>query len=462
VRKLKSLLQVAKHMSWESLRDWVTNLESHNDAVTVDEPVSTKYEVAAYIKKSCNEGGPMFRFTNVEGHSMDILGGVYGTKSRILEALDVDSHQAGVKKYLEAIENPIEPTVVQDGPVCEVIETDPDLNEIPIVHHNEYDEGHYVTAGIQVANLPHTGVRGQGIYRMPKIDNETLGLYSPEERRVGYAYRQNADRGETTELAIVLGADPSVTMGSIANVAHSQDKYGIGGAFKGKSIELVSCKTVDIEVPANAELILEGIIKPEQEYDEGWFGEYPGCYSHSDTIPKVEITGIMKREDAMYHTILTGFPPTENNYMNWIGESSTVKQDAERAVPAIDQATVKCGTYGGNGRYEAIVSVNKRLDGEPWNIISSVLGGRTGAKYCTVVDADVDIYDEKQVNWAMNTRVQPDRDVHTFPTMVGASLDPSGPSRQAQKMGIDATIPNNEDSEEYQRAEVPGTEDVSW
>lgn len=449
-------------MSWASLRDWVQDLEARGDLITVNEQVSTKYEIAAYIKKSCNSAGPAFRFTNVEGSEMDGLGSIYGAKRRILEALDVDSHPEGVQTYQEATDHPIEPTIVEDGPVREVIDTDPDLDQIPIVHHNEHDEGHYITAGIQVANLPHTGVRGQGIYRMPKIDSQTLGLYSPEERRVGYAYRANAEEGKTTELAIVLGAGPEVTMGSIANVPHSQDKYGIAGAFKSEPVELVSCNTIDVDVPAHAELVLEGVVKPEQKYDEGWFGEYPGCYSHSDTIPEVEITGIMRREDAMYHTILTGFPPTENNYMNWIGESSTVRQDAERAVPAIDQATVKCGTSGGNGRYEAIVSVDKRLDGEPWNIIASVLGGRTGAKYCTVVDADVDIYDDTEVNWAINTRVQPDRDIHTFPTMVGASLDPSGPSRQSQKMGVDATIPNDDNPEEYQRAEVPDVEDISW
>ncbi len=449
-------------MTARSFRDWVDELRNQGEFVDVEEAVSTKFEIAAYIKRSCEVGGPVFRFRNVDGHSMDVVGGLYGTKSRILSALDVDTHEAGMDRYVSASENPIEPTIVDDGPVKDVIDTDPSLEEIPIVHHNEHDDGHYITAGVQVANLPHTGVRGQGIYRMPRYDDEHLGLYSPAERRVGRAYRINGDEGESTDLAIVLGASPAVTMGSIANVPHTQDKYGVAGAIQAEPVELVPCETIDVDVPADAELVIEGKIHPDEQMDEGPFGEYPGCYSGSEQIPLVEVTGIMHRTDPMYHTILTGFPPTENNLMNWIGESATVKQDAERAVPEVDQATVKCGTAGGNGRYEAFVSIDKRVDGEPWNVIASVLGGRTGAKYCTVVDSDVNVYDETQLNWAYNTRVQPQRDVHQFPRMVGASLDPSGGNRQSDKMGIDATVPTDEDTRKYRRARVPGVDDVEW
>lgn len=449
-------------MVHRSLRDWISELRDGADFVDIDEAVSTTFEIAAYIKKSCNRGGPAFRFRNVDEHSMDVVGGLYGTKSRVLSSLDVDDHEAGMDRYTTASENPIEPVIVDDGPVREVIDTDPDLSDVPIVRHNEHDDGHYVTAGIQVVNLPHTGVRGQGIYRMPRHDDTHLGLYSSAERRVGRAYRINGDNDEPTDLAIVIGASPAVTMGSIANVPHTVDKYGVAGGLQEEPIELVRCETIDVDVPADAEMVIEGRIHPDHTMEEGPFGEYPGCYSGGGTIPLVEVTAITRREDAMYHTILTGFPPTENNLMNWIGESATVKQDAERAVPEVNEATVKCGTAGGNGRYEAFVSINKRVDGEPWNVILSVLGGRTGAKYCTVVDGDVDVYDERQLNWALNTRVQPRRDVYRFPRMVGASLDPSGSNRQSDKLGIDATIPLEDDRESYRRVAVPGIDDVDW
>lgn len=449
-------------MTWVSLRSWLDRLAKADDLIEIDDPVSTKYEIAAYIKKSCNESGPAFRFTNVEGYDMDVLGGLYGSKRRILESLGVDSHRKGVEVYKEADSNQIHPEVVSSGPVQDFVDTSPDLTTVPIVHHSERDAGHYITGATLVANLPHTGVRGQGIHRMMRRDEDELTLWAPEERRIGYAYRKNEENGEQTELAIVVGPPPAVTMGGIANVPHDTDKYSVAGGILGEPVELVSCETVDIEVPAHAEMVIEGVIRPDRDVPEAPFGEFPGCYSGKRMTPVIEVTGVMRRDDAMYHTILTGFPPTENNLMNWVPRSATVKQDAERAVPEIDQATVKCGESGGNGMYEAFVSINKQLDGDPLNVISSVLGGRSQAKYCVVVDDNIDLYDEKQVNWALNTRVQPHQDVHKFKNMTGAPLDPSGPSRQSEKLGVDATVPIDDEGEKYDRVTVPGVEDVNW
>ena len=210
-------------------------------------------------------------------------------------------------------------------------------------------------------------------------------------------------------------------------------------------------------------MVIEGLIHPDNLVEEAPFGEFPGTYGPKQMCPVVEITGIMQRSDAMYHTILTGFPPTENNLMNWLPRSATVRQDAERAVPSVKQALVKCDPYsGGNGMYEAFVSIDKRLEGDPKNVIAAVLGGRCQAKYCVVVDTDIDLYDERQINWALNTRVQPHRDVITFPTMTGAPLDPSGPPRQSEKMGIDATVPLDGDKFTFSRVTVPGSDEVEW
>lgn len=445
-----------------ALRDWADALERRGDLVEIDDPVSTKYEIAAYIKRSCNVAGPAFRFTDVEGHDMDVIGGLYGTQERVLEAIEADSHPDGVEQYEAASDELVDPVVVDDGPVREVVEDDPDLTDLPIVWHSERDAGYYISAGTLVVNLPHTGARGQGIHRMMRRDAGELTLWAPPERRVGYAYRSNGDEGRPTEVAIVIGAPPAVTMGSVSNVPHSIDKYRVAGGLAGEPVELVPCETIDVDVPASAELVIEGLIRPDTSVPEAPFGEFPGCYSGAQETPIVEVTGITRRADAMYHTILTGFPPTENNLMNWIPRSATVKRDAERAVPRVEQALVKCGRTGGNGMYEAFVAIDKRLEGEPWNVISSVLGGRCQAKYCTVVDTDIDLYSEPEVNWAINTRVQPRRDVYTFPTMAGAPLDPSGPLRQSQKMGIDATVPLDADRENFRPVEVPGVDDVSW
>ena len=433
----------------QSLRKWASNLEKRGDLVVIDKEVSTKFEIAAYIKKSCEVEGPAFRFTNVVGYDMDVLGGFYGTKARILESVGVETHEQGVQKYIDAINNQIEPKTVKKAPVKEVVKTgdDVDLYDLPIVLHSEMDFGDYVTGASLISNLPHSGVRGSGIHRMYRQSKQELTIWAPPERRIGYAYRVNQDKGEPTEVAVVIGTPPAVTMGSISNVPHSVDKLSIAGGLQGSPIEIV----------------IEGLIHPDNLVEEAPFGEFPGTYGPKQMCPIVEITGIMQRSDAMYHTILTGFPPTENNLMNWLPRSATVRQDAERAVPSVKQALVKCDPYsGGNGMYEAFVSIDKRLEGDPKNVIAAVLGGRCQAKYCVVVDTDIDLYDERQINWALNTRVQPHRDVITFPTMTGAPLDPSGPPRQSEKMGIDATVPLDGDKFIFSRVIVPGSDEVEW
>ncbi len=449
----------------KSLREWAENLEKRGDLVVIDKEVSTKFEIAAYIKKSCEVEGPAFRFTNVTGHETEVIGGFYGTKARILESVGVETHEQGVAKYVDATNNLIEPELVSKAPVKEVIKTgeDVDLYEIPLVHHSKMDLGDYITGASLIANLPHSGVRGSGIHRMYRQSKQELTIWAPPERRIGYAYRVNQDKGEPTEVAVVIGPPPAVTMGSISNVPHFIDKLSVAGGLQGSAIELVKCATIDVDVPAHAEMVIEGIIRPEKLVEEAPFGEFPGTYGPKQMSPIVEITGIMHRSDAMYHTILTGFPPTENNLMNWLPRSATVRQDAERAVPSVKQAIVKCDPYsGGNGMYEAFVSIDKRLEGDPRNVIAAVLGGRCQAKYCVVVDSDIDLYDERQINWALNTRVQPHRDVMTFPAMTGAPLDPSGPPRQSEKMGIDATVPLDGDKFTFSRVTVPGTDEVEW
>ena len=194
------------------------------------------------------------------------------------------------------------------------------------------DFGDYITGASLISNLPHSGVRGSGIHRMYRQSKQELTIWAPPERRIGYAYRVNQDKGESTEVAVVIGPPPAVTMGSIANAPHFVDKLSIAGGLQGSPIEVVKSKPIAVDVPAPAAMVIEGLIHADNLVEEAPFGEFPGTYGPKQMCPVVEITGIMQRSDAMYHTILTGFPPTENNLMNWLPRSATVRQDAERAV----------------------------------------------------------------------------------------------------------------------------------
>jgi 2,5-furandicarboxylate decarboxylase 1 len=282
----------------------------------------------------------------------------------------------------------------------------------------------------------------------------------PAERRVGRAALKAEDRGERFGVAVVLGAGPFVDLASQAKIPHTQDKLGVAGALAGRPIELVRCQTVDADVPAEAEIVIEGHFLPGVREPEGPFGEVAGTYGLLGNRHVFEVSAITRRRDAMYQTALTGMPTTDNHVQGWPAICESIKRLAQQACPEVVDVHA-IGPY-----YLAIVSIRKRLAYEARNVILSVLGPTAGApqaKYCIVVDPDVNVRDIDQVLWALYTRVQPDRDAIVFPPMVGAPLDPSAPvHRHSAKMGFDATVPLGESRERYNRVVVPGADQVSW
>ena len=444
---------------WKDMRQFLAFLEQKGDLVTIKKPVSTDFEVAAYIRKSSDVEGPCFVFDDIAGYpGWRVAGAMYAAPRRILDGLSVSIEEA-TRHYLKAIQNPMSWQVVETGACKEIIVTGDDvsLSDVPIVRHSEKD-GKYITAGVQVARDPDTGVHGLGMHRMELFGERRLGLWAPGERRIGRARVKQEERGQRLEIAVVIGPDPCTTLASCARVPHDQEKYEIASALLGEPLKLVRCETIDVLVPADAECIIEGYIEPNDRFSESPFGEFPGCYGGRMEVPVMTVTAITHRRDPIYQTVLTGFPVTEDHLLNWIPMNAVIYEDAKRISPGVIDVTVR-----GNYVYDTVIKMRKRHETEPWNVMSAVLAGNAQAKYCVVVDEDVNIYDDREVNWAVSTRVQPATDVHIFPVMVGAPLDPSAPLiRQTSKMGMDATKPLSADPLRYEKVLVPGADEVTW
>ena len=443
-------------------RTYLEALARAGQLVHVDKPVNPEFEVAAYVRKSSDTDGPAFVFENVIGHpGWRLAAGLYGTMGRLPVALGCRIGEV-VDRYGEAVRNPIAPRRVASGP-CQEIVLDgaaADCTELPIVVHSELDAGRYLTAGVMFGRDPETGVLAVGLQRMQLQGPRRFGVNMPAERRVGRAVLKAEDRGERFGVAVVLGAGPFVDLGSQAKIPHAQEKLGVAGALAGRPIELVSCRTVDAEVPADAEIVVEGHFVPKAREPEGPFGEVAGTYGLLGNRHVFEVSAITRRRDAMYQTALTGMPTTDNHVQAWPAICESIKRMAQLACPEVVDVHA-IGPY-----YIAIVSIKKRLAYEARNVILSVLGPTAGApqaKYCIVVDPDVNVRDLNQVLWAVYTRCQPSDDVMIFPAMVGAPLDPSAPvHRHSSKMGFDATVPHGESRERYNRVIVPGADRVSW
>lgn len=216
---------------------------------------------------------------------------------------------------------------------------------------------------------------------------------------------------------------------------------------------MVKCKTIDVEVPATAEIVIEGRTLPGLREDDGPFGEYPGTYSEVRKAPVVEITAITMRKDAIFQNAYTGMPMTENHWMMDLAATALAYREAYKICPDIHDI---CLTSGGTSRHHCVVSIKKRHPYEPRNVMTALLAANIGIKLCVVVDEDIDVHDMQQVEWAINTRMQADRDVMILPVMYSPTLDPSAPyPRASSKMGIDATAPL-EDKEAFAPVFTPG------
>jgi 2,5-furandicarboxylate decarboxylase 1 len=449
-------------LAFEDLRSFLTALEEAGELKRISREVKTEFEIAAYIRKASDVGGPAFLFENVRGFpGWRVTGGLYGTLARAGIAFGCPVGQV-VDEYERVVKNPIEPTLVRSGPVQEVLLTgdEVDLTQLPICVHSEKDSGPYITVGVAIGRDPDSGVNGMAICRHELKGPRRLGINNPPERRLGRYFLKAESQGNPLEIAIVIGGGPAIDLASQAKVGHDVDKLNVAGGMLGRPVEVVRCKTVDLNVPARAEIVIEGRILPNVREEEGPFGEVAGTYGSRGMRAVVEVTAITRRRDAIYQTALTGMPTTENHVMAWPSIAESARRIARQACPEVTDVHV-IGPY-----YMVVVAIKRRLAHEARNVILSVLGATAGApmaKYCIVVDDDIDVRNIEQVLWAMYTRVQPERDMMIFPTMVGAPLDPSAPLwRHTSKVGIDATVPYDAEPGQYDPVVVPGTDDVDW
>lgn len=469
------------------LRGFIDLLFDKNEIISIVKPVSPKYEIASYIRKSCDVGGPAFFFTNVMGYpNQVVVGGLYGTARRTMLGLEFSrppregdgteiTPSYCVKSFAEILGQSAKYVDTEnvpyddDNPPCQaVVESEVNLFSLPICTHSGKDKGPFITSGIQyVRNYDNLeSVLGYGIHRMYLIDKDHLSCLAPIERRVGLPHYKSSELlGRGIPIAIAIGTSPADMLSSQAKVPITQSKYSVCASILGKPVTLTCCLTNNVFVPADAELILEGETVPNSSYDDTPFAEYPGCYSMRSTAFIVKINKITHRKDYIYETVLTGMPPQEDSNLCCLPSSAHVF----KMVKDLGFDIQDVSAFIGNNVFDTIISIKKRSNAEVLNIMMTVLGNKY-VKSCTIVDEDINVHDENDVRFAMNTRMQPNRDIHQFGDCFGASLDPSAPKfRSTSKVGYDCTIPIGNTPEEtlwnklrHEKVTVPGAENISW
>ena len=444
-------------MAWPDLRSFLAALDDRGDLLRVTHPVDWEYEAVALTRHTSDIEGPALLFDQVRDSRVPCLSGLFAAKRRVAWSLGVGEDEVD-QVYREREDAPLEPVLMSGPAPCqEIVLTGDqiDLFSLPILRHYERDGGRYVTAGLQVAKDPTTGTRNVSIHRMLLLDRNHLTVFAPLGRHLRTIIERWHERGERAAVATAIGSEPATQIGSQSRVPYGVDEFAVAGGLRGAPVELARGCTIDVEIPATTELVIEGMTVPGHLVTDGPFGEYPGTYSDAKPAPVLEVTAITMRTGGLYQNTLTGMPMTENHWMMQPAATSMAWREALKISPEIVGVNV---TPGGATRHHVVVSMKKRHASEARNLALALLAAPLGAKLVTVVDEDIDVFDPLKVEWAVNTRVQADRDVIVLPNLYSPTLDPSAPApRTSAKMAIDATTPLGE-REIYEPPRVLGLE----
>jgi 2,5-furandicarboxylate decarboxylase 1 len=435
-----------------SLRGWLDRLQQHDRLAIAREGVALRFELAAIAKRL--DGSKATFFPRPGGHPVSVVSGLVSDRGWIAEAMGVGDEEL-LEKFQHAALNPVPWREVKSAPVHEHVHRTVDLEKIlPLPTHNELDHGPYITAGLAISRNPRTQIQNVSIHRLQLSAPNRLGALLLQ-RTTLYYQQMLEQEGKDLPIAIAIGVDPLTLLASQAIMPNDCDELAIAGALHGRPLDVVKCLTSDIRVPAEAEIVLEGRVLANVREPEGPFGEFPQYYGERGDRHVIEIDAVTHRTAPLYHTISGG--GLEHLVLGAIPREATMLAHLRRNFPNVVDVHLP---RGGVCRYNLVVQLKKRFEGEAKNVIMGALAGHYDVKQVVVVDPDVNIYDPAEVEWAVATRTQADRDLVVVANAQGSRLDPSSQNGVSAKLGIDATIPLDAPAFRFKRIRVPGEESV--
>ncbi|HLH87436.1 MAG TPA: UbiD family decarboxylase [Xanthobacteraceae bacterium] len=434
------------------LRAWLDMLANSNRLAVARPGVKLRFELSAIAKTL--DGTKATLFPRPDGHPVPVISGLTSDRGWMAEAMGVANDEL-LAAYQEAALNPLPWREVGSAPVHEVVHREVDLPRLlPIPVHNELDSGPYITAGLLISRNPKSGAQNVTIHRLQLSGPKRLGVLLLPRHTLRF-FQMAEEAGGDLPVAIVIGVDPLTLLSSQAIAPIDFDELTIAGALHRRPLDVVKCLSSDIRVPANAEIVLEGRILARTREMEGPFGEFPQYYSEPAEQHVIEIDAVTHRQNPIFHTILGG--GIEHLLLGGIPREATIMSHLRRSFPGVLDVHL---SRGGTCRYHLNVKLDKRHEGEGKNVIMGAFGAHYDIKHVVVVDKDVDIHNQAEVEWAIATRFQADRDLVVVSQALGSRLDPSANNGVSAKMGFDATVPLSSPPLKYKRIRVPGEEAV--
>jgi len=396
-----------------------------DDLLVWDEEVDPRWGVTSVIERLEGEGrNPAVLFTRVRGSQVPCLINLGASFGRLALALGKRDVREAVDDLAFRESTPLPPREVSraEAPVKEVVLTGDaiDLDLLPILVHNEFDGGYYIDAGPMILRQRGDGAYNVGLYRHEKHDRRTLGVMINPANHGNYIRAEYEDHNEPAQCAIVIGHHPAWLLAAVTKQPSVGGELEVAGAFLGEPLEVVRAETVDLLVPARAEIVIEGVIPPGKRRHEGTFGEWPRYYYKEGPQPYIEITAITMRRRPIYQSIFNAH--NEHTVIGALPRVGSLLRRVRGAVPSVTAVNLP---ISGAGRSHCYIAIKKRADGEPKQAAMAAMVTDPNIKLVIVVDDDVDVFNEEQVLWALATRFQADRGLAIIPHALGSHLIPT-------------------------------------
>jgi anhydromevalonate phosphate decarboxylase len=411
------------------LRNFIEELQNNGELTKITKPVSTEYEMAGIIAALGEK--PVY-FENVKESNVPVVAGLVSSKDLIAKSLGIGKDEL-LPKLLNAIEHPVTPQLIEKGACQEVVETNVDLTKLPIMHYTDKDGGKYIASAVSIIKDPQLG-KNMCFHRLMLKDKNHFVARIVENRGTDTALKKT---GGELDIAICIGNSTATLLSAATTLPMGVDELGMANILE--KTDLVKCQTVDLEVPADTEFVLEGRITKEKAA-EGPFLDLTGIVDRERQQPVVEIKCITHRQNPLYQTILAG--KNEHKFLMGMPKEPTIYNEVGKVCQVKDVYI----TPGGCSWLHAVVQIKKENADDGKKAIAAAFKGHGSLKHCVVVDEDINIYDPQDVEWAIATRFQADKNATVMSNQPGSSLDPSGDLSEGKKAttakaGLDATAP---------------------
>jgi len=447
-------------MAYSDLREFVAALEKNKELRRVSVEVDPYLEITEFADRAVKNGGPALIFEKPKGSSVPVLINSFASTRKMEIALEVDSVEDIARRISEYLEMRMPeglmgklkmlpklaemgaffPKVVSSGACKEIVRKENfSLAEYPILHSWPQDAGPFITLPMVFSKNPDTGKRNCGCYRLQVFDERTTGMHWQTHKQGAEHYRRRLREGKQTrmDVAVAIGSDPATMFSAILPLPPDLDEMMLSGFLRGKPVEMVKCETSDIEVPANAEIVLEGYVELGELRREGPFGDHTGFYSLEDDYPVFHVNCITQRKHPIYATTIVGPPPMEDFYMGKAIERIFLPLMRLQLPEVRDISMPAEGIF----HNLILVSIRKSYPLQARKVMHAIwgLGQAMFSKCIVVVDEDVDVQDVKEVAWKALNNIDPERDIQFVLGPVDALDHSSRMPHYGSKMGIDAT-----------------------